>query len=120
MMPPRAPDGSQGEAPHCGLSWSTDWMRRRPTIMKKNEPTTEESTTLTDLSAVSTGTIIRLSTEPIVLERVEQLGAVHNALSPVDGQNLTRITFRERGRVKRRIFPSLLSVERMRHPRSKA
>ena len=87
--------------------------------MKKNEPTTEESTTLTDLSAVSTGTIIRLSTKPLTLERVEQLGAVHNALSPVDGQNLTRITFRERGRVKRRIFPSMLSVERMRHPRSK-
>ena len=90
--------------------------------MKKNEPTTEESTTLTDLtdlSAVSTGTIIRLNTKPVTLERVEQLGAVHNALSPVDGQNLTRITYRERGRVKRRIFPSFLSVERMRRPQSK-
>jgi hypothetical protein len=47
---------------------------------------------------------------------MQNLGAVNNALSPVDGQNLTRITFRERGRVKRRIFPSLLSVERMRYP----
>jgi len=94
-------------------------MGRRPTIMKKNQPTTEASTTLTDLSAVSTGTMIRLNTKPVTLERVEHLGAVHNALSPVDGQNLTRITFRERGRLKRRIFPSLLSVERMRRPQSK-
>jgi hypothetical protein len=94
-------------------------MGKRPTIMKKNQSTIEASTTLTDLSAVSTGTIIRLNTEPVTLERVEQLGAVHNPLSPVDGQNLTRITYRVRGRVKRRIFPSLLSVERMRHPRSK-
>ena len=87
--------------------------------MNKNQPTIEASTTLTDLSAVSTGTVIRLNTNPVTLERVEQLGAVHNALSPVDGQNLTRITFRERGRVKRRIFPSLLSVERLRRPQSK-
>jgi len=87
--------------------------------MNKNQPTFEASTTLTDLSAVSTGTMIRLNSTPVTLERVEHLGAVHNALSPVDGQNLTRITFRERGRVKRRIFPSLLSVERMRRPQSK-
>jgi hypothetical protein len=68
---------------------------------------------------VNTGTIIRLAKKPITLERVEQLGAVHNALSPVNGQNLTRITFRERGRVKRRIFPSFLSVERVRRPQTK-
>ena len=87
--------------------------------MNKNQPTMQASTTLTDLSAVNTGTIIRLDNKPITLERVEQLGAVHNALSPVDGQNLTRITFRERGRVKRRIFPSLLSVQRLLQPQSK-
>jgi len=87
--------------------------------MNKNQPTMQASTTLTDLSAVNTGTIIRLDKKPITLERVEQLGAVHNALSPVDGQNLTRITFRERGRVKRRIFPSLLSVQRLLQPQSK-
>ena len=87
--------------------------------MNKNQPTNEASTTLTDLSAVSTGTVIRLGTEPITLERVEHLGAVHNALSPVDGQDLTRITFKERGKLKRRIFPSFLSVERLRRPLSK-
>ena len=87
--------------------------------MKNNQPTIEASTTLTDLSAVNTGTIVRLDKRPITLERVEQLGAVRNALSPVDGQNLTRITFRERGRVKRRIFPSFLSVQRLRQPQSK-
>ena len=87
--------------------------------MNKNQPTTQEPTTLTDLSDVNTGTMIRLDKNPITLERVEQLGAVHNPLSPVDGQNLTRITYRERGRVKRRIFPSFLSVERMRRPQSK-
>jgi len=87
--------------------------------MNKNQPTMQASTTLTDLSAVNTGTMIRLDKRPITLERVEQLGPVHNALSPVDGQNLTRITFRDRGRVKRRIFPSLLSVERICRPQSK-
>jgi len=87
--------------------------------MNKNQPTMQASTTLTDLPAVNTGTIIRLDNKPITLDRVEQLGAVHNALSPVDGQNLTRITFRERGRTKRRIFPSFLSVERIRRQQSK-
>lgn len=87
--------------------------------MNKNQPTTESATTLTDLSAVNTGTIIRLDAEPVTLERVEHLGAVHNPLSPVDGQDLTRITYRERGKLKRRIFPSFLSVERLRRPQSK-
>jgi hypothetical protein len=87
--------------------------------MNKNQPTIEEATTLTELSAVNTGTIIRLGSQPVTLERVEHLGAVHNPLSPVDGQDLTRITFRARGKVKRRIFPSFMSVERLRRSRPK-
>lgn len=86
--------------------------------MNKNQPTNETSTTMTDLSAVSTGTMIRLDSEAVTLERVEHLGAVRNPLSPVDGEDLTRITFRKRGKLKRRIYPSFLNVERVRRPTS--
>src|SRR5512141_2520216 len=108
----RGPAGervSHGETQHVCRELSTERTSKRPITMNKNQPTNEASTSMTDLSAVSTGTMIRLNTKQVTLERVEHLGVVHNALSPVDGQNLTRITFREHGRVKRRIFPSFLS-----------
>jgi hypothetical protein len=79
----------------------------------------DSSATMTELSAVTTGTVIRLDDEPITLERVEQLGAVQDALSPVRGVGLTRIRFRRNGRTKRRVYPSMMLVERLRRGRSK-
>jgi len=76
------------------------------------------STTMTELSAVTTGTVIRLDDEPITLERVEQLGATRQPLSPVRGVDLTRIRFRRNGRTKRRIYPSMMTVERLRRERA--
>jgi len=45
---------------------------------------------------------------------VEQLGATRQPLSPVRGVDLTRIRFRRNGRTKRRIYPSMMTVERLR------
>ena len=77
------------------------------------------SSTLTELSAVSTGTMIRLADQTVTLERVEQLEAEHSPLSPVNGMSLTRIRFRRNGRTKRRIYPSKMLVERVRRSRSR-
>jgi hypothetical protein len=72
---------------------------------------------LTELSAVSTGTMIRLADQTVTLERVEQLEAEHSPLSPVNGVSLTRIKFRRNGRTKGRIYPSKMLVERVRRSR---
>ncbi len=76
------------------------------------------TTTMTELSAVTTGAVIRLDDAPIVLERVEQLAAAREPLSPVRGVGLTRIRFRRDGRTRRRIYPSMMTVERLRRGRS--
>ena len=77
------------------------------------------TSTLTALSAVSTGTMIRLADQTVTLERVEQLEPETDALSPVQGVSLTRIKFRRNGRVKRRIYPSKMLVERIRRVRTR-
>lgn len=87
--------------------------------MNTHERNTDTSSTLTELSAVSTGTMIRLADETVTLERVEQLEAQHSPLSPVNGLGLTRIKFRRNGRTKRRIYPSKMLVERVRRGRSR-
>lgn len=87
--------------------------------MSEHERNNDTSTTMSELSAVTTGTVIRLDHEPVTLERVEQLGAEQDALSPVRGVNLTRIKFRRNGRTKRRIYPSMMLVERVRRGRTK-
>lgn len=87
--------------------------------MNTHERNNDTSGTLTELSAVSTGTVIRLDHETFTLDRVEQIGAEQDALSPVRGVNLTRIKFRRNGRTKRRIYPSRMLVERVRRGRSK-
>ncbi|WP_395727731.1 hypothetical protein [Nakamurella sp.] len=74
---------------------------------------------MTELSAVSTGTMIRLADETVTLERVEHLETEHSALSPVSGVGLTRIRFRRNGRTKRRIYPSRMLVERVRRGRNR-
>lgn len=87
--------------------------------MNTHERNNDTSTTMTELSAVSTGTMIVLDHEAVTLERVEQLGAEQDALSPVRGMNLTRIRFRRNGRTKRRIYPAKMLVERVRRGRAK-
>jgi hypothetical protein len=87
--------------------------------MNEHERTNDTTTTLTELSAVATGTMIRLDHDTVTLERVEQLGAEQDALSPVRGVNLTRIRFRRNGRTKRRIYPSKMLVERVRRTRTR-
>ncbi len=78
----------------------------------------QSTATMTELSAVATGTMIRLDNQSVVLERVERLGVIRDALSPVRGVELTRIRFRRNGRTERLIYPSLLRVERLRRRRS--
>lgn len=87
--------------------------------MNTHERNSETSSTLTELSAVSTGTMIRLDDRTVTLERVEQLEPEHSVLSPVQGMGLTRIRFRRNGRTKRRIYPSKMLVERVRRGRSR-
>jgi hypothetical protein len=87
--------------------------------MNTHERNDEASTTMTELSAVSTGTMIRLDDETITLDRVEHLGATEGALSPVHGMPLTKIKFRRNGRTKRRIYPSMMLVERLRRGRNR-
>jgi len=87
--------------------------------MNTHERKDDSSTTMTELSAVSTGTMIRLYHDTVTLDRVEQLGAEQDALSPVRGVNLTKIKFRRNGRTKRRIYPSMMVVERVRRGRTR-
>ena len=87
--------------------------------MNTHERNSDTSGTFTELSAVSTGTMIRLADETVTLEQVDQLEAEHNALSPVNGVSLTRIKFRRDCRTKRRIYPSRMLVERVRRGRKR-
>ena len=87
--------------------------------MNTHERNNDTSNTMTELSAVSTGTVIRLDDVPVTLERVEQLDAAEGALSPVRGLPLTKIKFRRNGRTKRRIYPSMMLVERVRRGRTR-
>lgn len=87
--------------------------------MNTHERNSTSDSTLTEFSAVSTGTMIRLADETVTLERVEQLEAEHSPLSPVNGVSLTRIKFRRNGRTKRRIYPSKMLVERVRRARAR-
>ncbi len=87
--------------------------------MNTHERNDDTSTTMTELSAVATGTMIRLGHDTVTLERVEQLGAETSAYSPVRGVDLTRIKFRRNGKSKRRIFPSKMLVERVRRGRTR-
>ncbi|HEY5881610.1 MAG TPA: hypothetical protein VIU11_22060 [Nakamurella sp.] len=87
--------------------------------MNAHERTNDTRGTLTELSAVTTGTMIRLDDKTVILDRVEQLGAEQDALSPVRGVNLTRIKFMRGGRTNRRIYPSRMLVERVRRGRTR-
>lgn len=88
--------------------------------MNTHERNSDSDRTLTELSAVSTGTMIRLADETVTLERVEQLETEHSPFSPVNGVSLTRIKFRRNGRTKRRIYPSKMLVERVRRGRTRS
>lgn len=87
--------------------------------MNTHERNSDPSSTLTEMSAVSTGTMIRLADQTVTLERVEQLEAERSPLSPVQGMTLTRIKFRRNGRTKRRIYPSKMLVEKVRRSRTR-
>ena len=87
--------------------------------MNTHERTSDSNSTLTELSAVSTGTMIRLADETVTLERVEQIEAEQSPQSPVRGLGLTRIKFRRNGRTKRRVYPSKMLVEKVRRSRTR-
>lgn len=88
--------------------------------MSTHERTSDRTNPLAELSAVSTGAMIRLADETVTLERVEQIEAEHSPLSPVRGLRLTRIRFRRRdGRSRRRVYPSKMLVETVRRNRTR-
>ncbi len=67
----------------------------------------------TTLATLAPGEVVRLHNRTVELTDVEQLGRCDVRGSAAYGLNLTEVAFVRRGKLRRRIYPSVTPVERI-------
>ncbi len=74
---------------------------------------THEHDAMTTLATLTPGAVVRLHNRTVELADVDQLGRCQVRGSAAYGLDLTEVAYLRRGRLRRRIYPSITPVERV-------